>query len=93
MLKTNEYFGGHVISVAFQSAQGPATIGAMAAGEYEFGTVKKETMKVTSGKLTVKLPGTDQWREFKQNESFIVEANQKFQVKVAEESSYLCFYE
>ena len=93
MLKTNEYFGGNVISVAFQSAQGPATIGAMAAGEYEFVTVKKETMKVTSGKLTVKLPGTDEWREFNQNESFIVEANQKFQVKVDEGSSYLCFYE
>jgi uncharacterized protein YaiE (UPF0345 family) len=92
MLQVNEYFDGKVKSIAIQTAEGPATVGAMAAGEYEFGTSQKELMTVTSGKLTVKLPGADDWREYKANETFVVEANQKFQVRVGEESSYICFY-
>ena len=92
MLKVNEYFNGNVKSIAFQSAEGPATVGAMAAGEYEFGTSQKEIMTVTSGRLKIKLPGADEWREFQRNETFTVEANQKFQVKVEEESSYICYY-
>ncbi len=92
MLQVNEYFDGKVKSIAIQTAEGPATVGAMAAGEYEFGTSQKELMTVTSGKLTVKLPEADDWREYKANETFVVEANQKFQVRVGEESSYICFY-
>lgn len=92
MFKTNEYFDGNVKSISFNTSNGPATIGVMAAGEYEFATSKKEFMTVTSGKMTVKLPEIDEWKEFKQNETFIVEANKKFQVIIQEETSYLCFY-
>ena len=93
MFKTNDYFDGKVKSVAFKSDKGPATIGVMAAGEYEFGTSTKEYMTVTSGKLTVKLPGSQEWKEYSSNETFIVEAGQKFAVKTDVESSYLCIYE
>ena len=41
MLKTNEYFDGNVVSIAFQSETLPATVGVMAVGEYEFDTNKK----------------------------------------------------
>ncbi|PAB59053.1 pyrimidine/purine nucleoside phosphorylase [Anaeromicrobium sediminis] len=92
MFKTNEYFEGEVMSIGFNPEKGPATIGVMAVGEYEFGTSQKEFMTVTSGKMLVKLPGTDQWKDFKENETFIVEANEKFQVNVKEEISYICFY-
>ena len=92
MFEVNEYFGGNVKSIAFKTSEGPATVGVMAVGEYEFGTAKKELMTVTSGKLTVKLPGSPDWKEFKQNETFVVEPNQKFQLKVEEESSYICLY-
>jgi uncharacterized protein YaiE (UPF0345 family) len=34
----------------------------MAPGEYEFGTAKREIMHVVSGALTVKLPGSDNWK-------------------------------
>ena len=57
MFKVNEYFDGKVKSLAFESPAGPATIGVMAPGEYEFGTATLEIMQVISGKLTVKLPG------------------------------------
>lgn len=92
MFKTNEYFEGKVKSISFNTAEGPATIGVMAVGEYEFGTSSKEIMTVTSGAMSVKLPGTDEWKLFKQNETFIVEANNKFGAKVEEETAYLCLY-
>lgn len=38
MFKTNEYFDGNVKSIAFTAANGHATMGVMAPGEYEFGT-------------------------------------------------------
>lgn len=93
MLNTNHYFDGDVVSIAFQTATLPATVGVMAVGEYEFGTSQRETMSVVSGALTVKLPGSDAWKTFSQGEQFIVEANQKFQLKVEVESAYLCTYE
>jgi len=51
MFKTNEYFEGKVKSIAFETAEGPATIGAMAEGEYEFGTSSQELMSVVSGMM------------------------------------------
>lgn len=92
MFKINEYFDGKVKSIAFETAEYPATVGVMAKGEYEFGTSSKEIMTVISGALTVKLPGSNDWKEFRENESFTVEANQKFQLKVEEDSSYICLY-
>lgn len=92
MFKTNEYFGGKVVSIAFQTKSLPATVGVMAPGDYEFGTSQKETMTVISGNLQIKLPGSDSWTSYGEGESFIVEANQKFQVKVESDTSYLCLY-
>lgn len=92
MFKVNEYFDGKVTSIAFQTAEGPATAGVMAKGEYEFGTSTKEIMTVTTGKLTVRLPGSDEWKEYRPFEKFEVEANRKFQARAEEESSYVCFY-
>lgn len=92
MFKTNEYFGGKVKSIAFTTAEGSATIGVMAIGEYEFGTFTIEYMTVISGKLTVRLPGKTEWKDYKPFETFIVEKDKKFQLIVKEESSYLCCY-
>ena len=93
MLRVNEYFDGKVKSIAFQTATLPATVGVMEAGEYEFNTAKKETVTVVSGCLTVKLPGHDDWQDIHAGRQFIVAANEKFQLQVAEESAYLCTYE
>lgn len=92
MFKTNEYFDGKVKSIAFTTPDGPATIGVMAPGEYEFGTSTVEYMTVTSGKLTVQLPGEDAWKDFSPNETFKIDANAKFKLKVGEDTSYLCLY-
>ena len=93
MFKVNEYFNGTVKSIAFQTETLPATVGVMAKGTYEFGTSQKEYMTVVSGSLTVVLPGSKKEETFKQGETFIVEAHQKFKVTADVETSYLCLYE
>ncbi len=92
MFKVNEYFGGNVKSLSFQTAEGPATVGVMAPGDYEFGTSTVEIMTVVSGKLTVRLPGSEKWQDHPAGTSFRVEADQKFQLKVAVDTAYLCLY-
>lgn len=93
MLETNEYFDGKVKSIGFKTTTLPATVGVMEAGEYEFGTSQKETMTVVSGALTVMLPNATEWKTFSQGDDFIVEANEKFQLKVEVATAYLCTYE
>lgn len=92
MFKTNEYFDGKVKSIAFKNEEGDTTIGVMAPGEYEFGTSTVEYMTVVSGELVVQLPGENSWNNFKQFETFVVEKDKKFKVKVNEESAYKCLY-
>ena len=92
MFKTNEYFDGNVKSIAFEAKEGTATIGVMAAGEYEFGTATVEHMTVTSGEMTVQQPNETEWKVYKAFETFIVEKDVKFKVKVSEDTSYRCLY-
>jgi uncharacterized protein YaiE (UPF0345 family) len=92
MIKVNEYFNGTVKSLGYETADGPATVGVMAKGEYEFGTSTLEIMTVVTGKLVVKLPGSSEWKTFSAGDSFTVEKDQKFQLKVEVDSSYLCLY-
>jgi len=92
MFKTNEYFDGNVKSIAFEMPDGPATIGVMAAGEYNFGTSSIEHMTVTSGELLVMLPGETEWKSYKPFETFIVAKGVTFNVKAQADTSYLCLY-
>ena len=89
-LKVNEYFEGNVKSISFQGKAYNATVGVMAPGEYEFGTGKAEIMTVISGELVVKLPGKTDWNKFAAGTKFNVDANSKFQLKVATDTAYLC---
>lgn len=93
MPEVNEYFDGKVKSISLQTATLPATVGVMEPGEYEFGTSQKETVTVVSGTLNVKLPGSDTFKSFNAGDSFIVAANQTFQLKVAIDTAYFCTYE
>jgi uncharacterized protein YaiE (UPF0345 family) len=92
MFKVNEYFEGKVTSLGFNNKEGAVTIGIMASGEYEFGTSTIEYMTVTSGEMIVLLPGETNWKTIQQFETFIVEKDQKFKVKVNESTSYKCIY-
>ncbi|MFH9725980.1 pyrimidine/purine nucleoside phosphorylase [Streptomyces sp. NPDC017254] len=92
MFKVNEYFDGTVTSIAFTQEQGPATIGVMAPGEYEFGTAAPEIMHVVSGALAVRLPDAADWETFAAGSHFKVPGESRFQLKVAVETAYLCEY-
>ncbi len=92
MFQVNEYFDGKVKSIAFNSVDGDATTGVMKAGEYTFGTSSVELMTVTSGQMQVKLPGEDNWKTYLSGETFRVEANQSFNVKMNTDTAYLCIY-
>ncbi|MDT8400265.1 MAG: pyrimidine/purine nucleoside phosphorylase [Bacteroidales bacterium] len=92
MFKVNEYFDGKVKSMAFENEEGPATIGVMAPGEYEFGTSTIEHMKVVSGMLTVMLPGESCWKDYKEGETFIVDKDTSFKLKVTQTTAYRCLY-
>ncbi len=92
MFKTNQYFDGKVVSIGLESAEGTATVGVMAAGEYEFGTATVEIMTVISGALSVQQPGETEWKTYNKFESFEVAKDVKFRVKCAEDTPYLCLY-
>jgi len=92
MFKTNEYFDGKVKSIAFQTSTLPATVGVMAKGDYVFDTADKEKMTVISGALTIKLSNDAEETTYTAGESFDVDANSAFDVKVVEDTAYLCVY-
>lgn len=92
MITTNEYFDGKVKSLGYEKSNGKSTVGVMEAGEYEFGTSTHETMIVVEGVLTVKLPSSNDWKDFSAGEQFEVEANASFKVKTEAHASYLCQY-
>ncbi|MFI3331480.1 MAG: pyrimidine/purine nucleoside phosphorylase [Rikenellaceae bacterium] len=92
MFNKNEYFDGKVASLAFEGAEGKATAGVMAAGEYEFGTSTIEIMTVISGEMDVKLPGESEFKTYKKFETFQVAKDVKFAVRTSADTAYLCLY-
>jgi purine/pyrimidine-nucleoside phosphorylase len=92
MLQVNEYFKGTVKSIGFKNEEGTATIGVMEPGEYEFGTTTIEYMTVISGTLSVKLPGSDEYKMYRKGETFTVPKDRRFKLEVAEQTAYTCFY-
>ncbi|MFZ4582763.1 MAG: pyrimidine/purine nucleoside phosphorylase [Paludibacter sp.] len=92
MFKTNQYFDGNVVSIGMDSVEGKATVGVMAAGEYEFGTSSVEVMTVISGELTIQQPGETEWKTYRKFESFVVAKDVKFKVKCVQDTPYLCLY-
>ena len=92
MFKVNEYYDGKVKSLAFDNTEGTLTVGVMAPGEYEFGTSTVEYMTVVSGELTVQLPGEDVWGSYGPFETFVVDKDSSFKVKVSQETAYKCIY-
>lgn len=93
MIKVNEYFEGNVKSLALQAENSPATIGVMKAGEYVFGTSTVEYMTITTGAMEVMLPGEDNWTRYTPFETFRVEKEVTFRVRVLADTSYLCIYQ
>lgn len=92
MINVNEYFDGQVKSLSFNNSEGSVTSGVMDTGEYQFSTSANERMLVISGLLQVRLAGESSFTDYKSGTEFNVAANSQFDVKVLEQTAYLCFY-
>ena len=89
----NVYFDGKVTSRTIKCADGSTkSLGLMQAGEYEFGTAKREIMEIMAGELEVLLPGASEWQKISGGESFEVLANASFKVNVKSVTDYCCAY-
>lgn len=92
MFKVNQYFDGQVTSIAFNGDQLPATVGVMAAGDYQFSTSADEVLTILSGALQVLLPDQPDWQQYQAGSVFSVPAHSSFQLKVSRDTAYLCTY-
>ena len=92
--KANVYFGGQVSSRTVQFADGAKkTLGFMQAGDYEFGTKVPERMEILGGAMDVKLANSDDWNTYVEGQTFEVEGNSMFRLKVPEGGAdYCCTY-
>ena len=92
MFKTNKYFDGNVISIAYKSETNPASVGVMAPGNYKFSTAAKEKMTVITGALEIQMPDAKESSTYSAGESFDVAADSSFNVTVKTDTAYLCVY-
>lgn len=92
MFNVNEYFEGNVKSIGFTAPSSKASVGVMAAGEYEFGTATIELMTLVAGEWDILLPGATEWQSFDVGETFTVAKDEKFKLNVKTDSAYLCEY-
>lgn len=89
----NVYFDGKVSSRTIEFANGEQkTLGLMLPGEYQFSTSQKEIMEILSGTVEVQLPGSQAWQTITGGESFTVEANAVFGIRVLTVTDYCCSY-
>ena len=89
----NIYFEGKVISRnIFLKDGSKKTLGIMLVGEYEFKTLSREVLEISSGKLNFKVDANDDWQLVKKGMSFKVPKNSSFKVKVIELVNYTCSY-
>jgi uncharacterized protein YaiE (UPF0345 family) len=49
-------------------------------------------MTVVSGIMVVQLPDDQEWKEFKPYDTFIVQKDRKFRLRIAADAAYLCLY-
>ena len=89
----NIYFEGKVISRnIFLKDGSKKTLGVMLVGEYEFNTSSRELMKITSGKLNLKLKDDYEWELITSGMEFNIPKNSSFKLQVLELVNYTCSY-
>ena len=92
MLKTHAYFDDQVLSIAYQGAILPTTVGVMSTGRYTFNTAQHETMTIIDGEVRVKLPHQSDFQVIQSGQEFKVPADSQFEIEVMRPTAYLCTY-
>ncbi len=93
--KANVYFDGKCVSHSFTTASGEKKSAGVVLGpdtELTFGTGAAEIMQCVGGACEYRLANTDAWVACGEGEEFAIEANSKFDIKVAEAFHYVCHY-
>jgi len=49
-------------------------------------------MTVISGTMVVQLPGMEEWKKYNPYETFIVQKDMKFKLRISADAAYLCLY-
>jgi uncharacterized protein YaiE (UPF0345 family) len=92
MYKLRKYHGNRVQSLTYEKDRNSASVGIMEEGQYEFGSLARETYTVTSGKISLWNNKTERWNSYVPFSSFLVPENENYKLKVDEISTYLCVY-
>ena len=93
--KANVYFDGKAVSHSFTTADGVSKSAGVILGpnsELTFGTNAAEIMECVAGSCEYKLKDSDAWVRVGEGESFNIDANSSFDVKVADQFHYVCHY-
>jgi uncharacterized protein YaiE (UPF0345 family) len=90
-IKVNIYLDGKVKSLGADFEGQRFTAGVMLPGEYNFGTDQEETITVTIGSLSIKLPNAG-WKKVSKGETVVIPPKVKFDLKIERTCSYICFY-
>jgi hypothetical protein len=92
--KANIYNDGQVSSRSIVTSDGESkTLGVMLLGSYVFNTAAAELMELVQGHCRVKLADEDEWRAYREGQSFEVPANASFDIEVLELLDYICHFE
>ena len=90
--EANIYYDGKVASRTLEFSNGSIkSLGIMLPGEYTFSTNDKEIMEMLSGDLEVRLPN-EEWKTLQTPETFEVDANVSFDLKIKTVTDYCCSY-
>ncbi len=91
--KANVYFDGAVSSRTVIFGDGTKkTLGIMQPGEYTFNTGSAEIMEILVGDLQYRVGDVGEWRQIKSGESFQVQGNSSFTMKVMTFTDYCCSF-
>ncbi len=91
--QANIYFGDRCVSHSLTLADGTKkSVGVVFPTEQTFSTAQAEIMECVAGWCEYRLKGSAQWRRSSAGESFQVEANAHFDIRVTEPYHYLCHY-
>ena len=87
----NVYFDGYVQSLGLSTEKGPATLGVMKKGAYQFNTSSPETITVVSGKMSTRIKDGD-WRFHQEEETFEIPSHAAFDIICETDVAYMCYY-
>ena len=94
MIKLRKYHGDLVQSLGFELKNGKqASVGVITPGEFEFGTINPETIKVSSGNISVWHEESKEWIILGEDQSYKIPQSCNYKLKTNEISSFICFYD